>query len=62
LGCADSVEEVVELISDVIDIHSRCEFEIRGFMSNSYDVVKQIPQELVSGKIFVVVVHSRSKE
>jgi hypothetical protein len=56
------VEEVVELISDVIEIHSRGEFEIRGFMSNSYDVVKQIPQELVSGKIFVVVVHSRSKE
>jgi hypothetical protein len=44
------VEKVVELISDVIEIHSRGSFEIRRFMSISYDVVKQIPEELVSGE------------
>jgi hypothetical protein len=32
LGCTDSVKEVVELISDVIEIHSRGGFEIRGFI------------------------------
>jgi hypothetical protein len=54
MGCADSVKEAVEVISDVIEIQSRGGFEIRGFMTNSYDVVKQIPAKLVSGEDYML--------
>jgi hypothetical protein len=54
LGCAESVEEVVELKSNVIEIQSRGGFEIRGFMTSSYDVIKQIPEKLVNGEDYML--------
>jgi hypothetical protein len=48
------VEKVLELILDVIEIHSRGGFEIRG---NSNDVVKQIPEELITGEKYIILLY-----
>jgi hypothetical protein len=54
LECVNYVEKVLELISDVIEIHSRGGFEIRG---NSNDVVKQIPEELITGEKYIMLLY-----
>ncbi|XP_059612589.1 uncharacterized protein LOC132259062 [Phlebotomus argentipes] len=46
LGSSDSVDEAVQLIHEVVDIHKKGGFEIRNFVSSSQEVLKKIPSEI----------------
>ncbi|XP_044744687.1 uncharacterized protein LOC123306650 [Coccinella septempunctata] len=46
LDSVDTVEEVIQLIKEVIHIHSEGGFEIRCWISNSKEILNQVPDEL----------------
>ena len=48
LDCADSVEEAVRLINQVVTIHRKGGFQIIGWTCSSKDVLDQLPAELKS--------------
>lgn len=51
LGGEDNVQDAVQLILSVIDIHRAGGFEIRGFISNDSDVLRQLPPEVCSDRM-----------
>ncbi|KAG5894896.1 hypothetical protein JTB14_030601 [Gonioctena quinquepunctata] len=51
LDGTETEEGAVKLIKDVIYVHSKADFKIRNFISNSLVVLEQLPENLLTNQI-----------
>lgn len=61
LGVADNVDEAAKLANDVIRVHDEGGFEIRGWTSNSKELLKRLPKNLLSDKVKEIVADKNSE-
>lgn len=62
LDRVDSVEEAVKLINDVSQVHKKGEFEIRGWLCNNSEVIRQIQGNELDTKIINLELGANSVE